>query len=62
MIYDWNAAQVLEKYVSALDENSMDSLFYRAILAVHKDQYDIAQKLIDRARDLAATELTALIG
>jgi FKBP12-rapamycin complex-associated protein len=40
----------------------MDSLFYRAIIAVHKDQYDIAHKLIDRARDMAATELTALIG
>jgi len=53
---------VLETYVSALDENSMDSVFYRAIIAVHRDQYDIARTLIDRARDMAATELTALIG
>lgn len=36
--------------------------FFRAILAIHNDQYAQALKYIDRTRDMLETELAALVG
>lgn len=50
------------RYVKVIPQNTQDGSFYRAILAIHKEQYKIAQDFIDRARDMIDTELTAMAG
>jgi FKBP12-rapamycin complex-associated protein len=52
----------MDECITYLDENLLDAAFYRAIIAVHNGQYNESQGLIDKARELAATELTALLG
>ncbi len=52
----------MDECITYLDENLLDAAFYRAIIAVHHGQYNESQGLIDKARELAATELTALLG
>ncbi|KAH1016334.1 serine/threonine-protein kinase Tor isoform X2 [Dendroctonus ponderosae] len=52
----------MERYVKVIPQNTQDGSFYRAILAIHKEQYKIAQDFIDRARDMIDTELTAMAG
>lgn len=49
-------------YVRCIPEDTQDGSFYRAVLAVRDDQFDIAQSLIDETRDLLDTELTAMAG
>ena len=46
--------------VSLLQRDSQDGAFYRAVLAVHKQDYETAHALIDLTRDMLDTELTAL--
>ncbi|XP_075220340.1 serine/threonine-protein kinase Tor [Lycorma delicatula] len=60
----WGLAQwdSMETYVSCIPRDSTDGAFYRAVLAVHRDQYAAAQELVDSARDLLDTELTAMAG
>ncbi|XP_044740220.1 serine/threonine-protein kinase Tor [Chrysoperla carnea] len=50
----------MERYVRAIPTETQDGAFYRAVLEVHKDEYKNAQKLINTARDLLDTELTAM--
>ncbi|XP_046427062.1 serine/threonine-protein kinase mTOR [Neodiprion fabricii] len=52
----------MEKYVNFIPEDTQDGAFYRAVLAIHDEQYDVAHELIDSARDLLDTELTAMAG
>lgn len=52
----------MEKYVSLISKDTQDGAFYRAVLAIHDEQYDKAHQLIDSARDLWDTELTAMAG
>ncbi|KAJ1521597.1 hypothetical protein ONE63_003248 [Megalurothrips usitatus] len=52
----------MERYVSCVPRDTQDGAFYRAVLAVHRGQYDAASHLIDSARDLVDTELTAMAG
>ncbi|XP_071544223.1 serine/threonine-protein kinase mTOR [Panulirus ornatus] len=56
---EWN---MMEEYMKFLPHDTQEGAFYRAVLAVHKDQYRMAQQLIDSARDLLDTELTAMVG
>ncbi|XP_025831250.1 serine/threonine-protein kinase Tor [Agrilus planipennis] len=58
-LYDWES---MEKYVNVIPKESQDGAFYRAILAIHKENYEEAQKYIDTTRDLLDTELTAMAG
>ena len=46
--------------VSMLPRDSQDGAFYRAVLCVHKQDYEMAHQLIDLTRDMLDTELTAL--
>ena len=46
--------------VSLLPRDSQDGAFYRAVLAVHKQDWEAAYHLIDVTRDMLDTELTAL--
>ncbi|CAG7725809.1 unnamed protein product [Allacma fusca] len=50
----------MEKYVNFIPRDSQDGCFYRALLAIWKSDYNIAEQLIDSARDILDTELTAL--
>lgn len=52
----------MEKYVNFIPKDTQDGAFYRAVLAIHDEQYDVAHQLIDSARDLLDTELTAMAG
>nr|UIB01653.1 serine/threonine-protein kinase mTOR [Propylea japonica] len=52
----------MERYASMIPKDSQEGSFYRAILAIHKNQYEVAQNYIDKTRDLLDTELTAMAG
>ncbi|KAL1122375.1 hypothetical protein AAG570_003780 [Ranatra chinensis] len=52
----------MERYVCCIPKDTMDGAFYRAVLAVHNQQYEVAEQLIDTARDMLDTELTAMAG
>jgi len=56
---EWDA---MDDYIAVMKPDSSDRAFYRAILAIHKNQYSRAHSQITRARDLLDTELTSLIG
>lgn len=52
----------MQEYVRCIPEDTQDGAFYRAVLAVHHGEFEIAQRLIDETRDLLDTELTAMAG
>ncbi|KAL6730005.1 hypothetical protein Aduo_001008 [Ancylostoma duodenale] len=52
--------QAMEDYVSQINENSQDGAMLRAVLAVKRDQYDVALNYIDKVRDMYDGELTAM--
>ncbi|KAK3923760.1 Serine/threonine-protein kinase mTOR [Frankliniella fusca] len=52
----------MDRYVNCVPRDTQDGTFYRAVLAVHREQYDAAMQLIESARDLVDTELTAMAG
>uniref|UniRef100_A0A0P4VNQ8 Serine/threonine-protein kinase TOR n=2 Tax=Scylla TaxID=6760 RepID=A0A0P4VNQ8_SCYOL len=53
---------MMEEYSRCIPRDTNEGAFYRAVLAVHKDQHHVAQQYIDTARDLLDTELTAMVG
>ena len=59
----WNLGEwdYMEELVSAMDPSQFNGSFYKALLAIHKDRYEDAQKYIDIARDCVDTSLTALV-
>ncbi|KAF8978704.1 phosphatidylinositol kinase- protein kinase tor1 [Entomortierella lignicola] len=59
----WGLGQweLLDEYVSVMQEESPDRAFFKAILALHHGQYDKAEKQIEHTRSLLDTELTALV-
>ena len=56
---DW---QEMQRYVSWTDPGSVEGAFFRAVFAVHQENFESAQAAIDRARRLLAADLTALVG
>ncbi|CAG9812455.1 unnamed protein product [Phaedon cochleariae] len=58
-LHNWES---MERYVAIIPQDSQDGAFYRAILAIHKEQYRVAQDYIYIARDMLDTELTAMAG
>ncbi|KAG9508887.1 Serine/threonine-protein kinase mTOR, partial [Fragariocoptes setiger] len=52
----------MTRFTSAIKDNTVDSAFYKAVLAVHRDQFDEAMQLIDVARTSIDTDLTAMAG
>eukprot|EP01125_Pyxidicula_operculata_P010120 TRINITY_DN3337_c0_g1_i2.p1 TRINITY_DN3337_c0_g1~~TRINITY_DN3337_c0_g1_i2.p1 ORF type:complete len:2473 (-),score=614.63 TRINITY_DN3337_c0_g1_i2:487-6948(-) len=56
----WNK---MADYVSLIkNEKTIDSSFLSAALYLHNDEFELAQRFINEARDLLDTELTALVG
>ncbi|XP_076064565.1 serine/threonine-protein kinase Tor isoform X2 [Oratosquilla oratoria] len=53
---------MMEEYTKLIQRDTQEGAFYRAVLAVNKNEYRLAQQLIDNARDLLDTELTAMVG
>ncbi|XP_030383558.1 serine/threonine-protein kinase Tor [Scaptodrosophila lebanonensis] len=56
---DWEAMQ---EYVRCIPVDTQDGSYYRAVLAVHHEDFEKAQFLIDETRDLLDTELTSMAG
>ncbi|KAL7287805.1 hypothetical protein TKK_0018180 [Trichogramma kaykai] len=56
---NWDAMQ---QHVALIPKDTQDGAFYRAVLAIHDEHYSLAHRLIDSARDLLDTELTAMVG
>ncbi|CAH1772250.1 unnamed protein product [Owenia fusiformis] len=52
----------MEEYTCMIPRETMDGAFHRAVLALHMDQFALAQQCIDKARDILDTELTAMAG
>lgn len=55
-----NKWEAMEKYVQFIPRDSQDGIFYRALISIHKGHYNQAEQLIDSARDILDTELTAM--
>lgn len=51
----------MDTYISVMKSESPDRSFFNAILSIHRGNYNDASKQIIIARDLLATELTALV-
>ena len=60
----WGRGQweLIDPYLSALKEDSADRSFFGAVLSLHKNSFEEAQRRIDKARDAVSSELTAIIG
>ncbi|KAI0718027.1 atypical/PIKK/FRAP protein kinase [Cerioporus squamosus] len=56
---DWES---MDDYIATMKPDSADRPFYRAILAVHQNQFPKAMAQIAKARDLLDPELTSLVG
>lgn len=54
----WDA---MESYVNHLGDDDVEGAFYRAILAIHHEDFDAAAVSIDNARRLLDTSFTALV-
>ena len=52
----------MEEYLMFIPRTTYDGAFYRAVFAVHSEQYQLAQQCIDKSRDILDTELTAMAG
>jgi FKBP12-rapamycin complex-associated protein len=56
---DWD---LMDDYIGVMPSDSADRSFYRAILAVHRNQFNKALTQILKARDLLDPALTSVIG
>ena len=52
----------IEEYMCLISRTSYDGAFYRAVFALHSENFTVAQQCIDKARDILDTELTAMAG
>lgn len=51
----------MENYISIMKTESPDKAFFNAVLALHKNNFEVASNHILKARDLLVTEITALV-
>ena len=60
----WHLARwgELEKYVSCLGKASSKGLFFRAVVAIHRGEFNLAQDYVQKCRSSLETTLTALMG
>ncbi|KAG0362437.1 phosphatidylinositol kinase- protein kinase tor1 [Gamsiella multidivaricata] len=59
----WGLGQweLLDEYISFIQDESADRAFFKAILALHRGQFNKAEEQIENTRTLLDTELTALV-
>lgn len=58
-LYQWD---LMDDYISAMKSESADRNFFKAILAVHRDQFTSGLRHITKARERLDGELTTLTG
>ncbi|UYV65260.1 mtor [Cordylochernes scorpioides] len=60
----WGLGQweAMGQYAAEISRDSTEGSFYRAVLSIHNTDFSQAQLLIDKARDLLDTDLTAMAG
>ena len=58
-LHQWDS---LERYIGHMDENAVESAFYKAILCIHRNEFTQANSLIDKACEMLDSSLTALVG
>ncbi|XP_060595349.1 serine/threonine-protein kinase mTOR-like [Ruditapes philippinarum] len=60
----WGLGQwdTMEEYMLFIPRTTYDGAFYRAVFAVHSENFLLAQQCIDKSRDILDTELTAMAG
>ena len=60
----WGLGQweLMDDYISSMDSDIPDSMFFRSILAIHRNQFGIAEQFIDKTRSLLDVDMKALIG
>jgi FKBP12-rapamycin complex-associated protein len=58
-LYQWD---LMDDYISAMKNDSADRNYYKAILAVHRNQFNSALRHITKARERLDPELTSLTG
>ncbi|ORX99768.1 PtdIns-3-kinase tor2 [Basidiobolus meristosporus CBS 931.73] len=60
----WGLGQweIMDDFIAVMKSESPDRAFFRAILALHRNQFQQADQFINTTRDLLDTELTALVG
>ncbi|RWS10462.1 hypothetical protein B4U79_12736 [Dinothrombium tinctorium] len=52
----------MEEYTNHIKKETTESSFFQAVLEIHNEHFSAAQLLIDKARDLIDTDLTAMAG
>eukprot|EP00117_Sycon_ciliatum_P040328 scpid3818/ scgid5118/ Serine/threonine-protein kinase mTOR; FK506-binding protein 12-rapamycin complex-associated protein 1; FKBP12-rapamycin complex-associated protein; Mammalian target of rapamycin; Mechanistic target of rapamycin; Rapamycin target protein 1 len=52
----------MDEYTCIIPGDTYDGAFYRSVIAVHNNHFDVAQQCIDTARDIIDSELTAMVG
>ncbi|BFZ23557.1 hypothetical protein BsWGS_26596 [Bradybaena similaris] len=52
----------VEQYMFYIPRTSHNAAFFKAVFALHSENYQLAQQCIDKARDVLDTELTAMAG
>ncbi|KAK7093536.1 serine/threonine-protein kinase mTOR-like isoform X2 [Littorina saxatilis] len=52
----------MEEYICYIPRVTYEGTFYRAVFALHMENYQQAQQCIDKARDIVDTDLTAMAG
>ncbi|KAG0305001.1 phosphatidylinositol kinase- protein kinase tor1 [Dissophora globulifera] len=59
----WGLGQwdLLDNYISVMQEESPDRAFFKAILYLHRNEFSKAEEQIEHTRSLLDTELTALV-
>jgi serine/threonine-protein kinase mTOR len=60
----WGRGQwdLVDPYLSALKEDSADRSFFGAVLSLHRNSFEDAERFIGKAREAVNSELTAIIG
>ena len=58
-LYQWD---LMDDYIAAMNNDSADRNFFKAIIAVHRNQFSSAMRHITRARERLDGELTSLTG
>ncbi|KRZ41765.1 Target of rapamycin, partial [Trichinella pseudospiralis] len=53
--------EAMQDYIAEISQSTVEGCFYRAVLAVHHQNFCEAQFRIDQARDLLDNELTAML-
>ena len=51
----------MKTYSKSLQEDTSDYTFYQAVQAIHKNEFNYAQKMIEKSREMIDVDLTAMI-